>query len=79
MEIKFLTMRSKVSYAVLQRHQQRIYVFEALEFGLVDFLNNTWIIGSEVNRFIGKFRRKVCQIAVGVQPGLVRRRYLFLF
>lgn len=48
--------------AVFEGHQQRIYVLEALELGLINLLDDALIVRRQVNWLVGEFRWEVCQV-----------------
>lgn len=48
--------------AVFERHQQRIHVLKALEFGLVDFLDDAFVVGREMHGLVGELGREVGEI-----------------
>lgn len=47
---------------IFERHQQWIHVLEAFEFGLVDFFDDTFVVGCQMNGFVGEFRWEVGEI-----------------
>jgi hypothetical protein len=51
--------------AIFERHQQWIHVLEALKLGLVDFLDDTFVVGCEVNGLVGEFGWEVGEILSG--------------
>lgn len=73
-----LTIRV-MSNTVVERHQQRIDVLEALELRLINLFDDTIVVRRQVDRLFGELRRKVGQVSVVFQPRLEWRHDLLLF
>lgn len=48
--------------AIFERHQQWIHVLEALEFRLVDLLDDSLVVGRQMHRLVGELCREVGQV-----------------
>lgn len=73
-----LTIRV-MSNTVVERHQQRVDVFEALELGLINLLDDSIVVRRQVDRLFGELGRKVGQVSVVFQPWLKWWHDLLLF
>lgn len=67
-----------LSHAVLQRHQQRVHVLEALELRLVNVRDHRVVVGREVDRLVRELRREVGQVSLALQSRLERWYHLLL-
>ena len=63
---------------VFWTHKQRVDVLEPIEFSLVNFTNNIWIIRSKLDGLVSELWREVGQVSLTLQPGPVGRWDLFL-